>query len=216
MDIPPEERYKRLKESFTSRYQCPHCQYIFAHTLAWEADEDIEPCPKCGKIIDFDEIDSLDAEFYYLAPLMRCRKCQLVFELPYSNLPQTDQGGTVLLRGEDPPKLPSEEWSAIFGCRACGIVTTYGTADVSIGPILKWIEGSYQSGKGVFYAEFPCGERRCTTPARMYVDIGDGSRGDLLQFLRSARLQGTCPSGHELRTVPEKLYNVEPVLRRMW
>ena len=212
MDIPPEE------EGYSDTYSCPHCQHTFVHFSRLLADDDTEPCPECGKVIDFDALDpQIDAkEVYYLAPLLRCRRCSAVLELPYSNLPQTDQAGRALLRGEDPPELPPEGWSAVFGCRACGHVTTYRTADVNIGPILKWTEGSYQSGKGVYFAEFPCGDRRCTTPAKMYVDIGNGSKDDLLGFLRSARLQGTCPSGHELKTVPATLYTVEPVLRRMW
>jgi hypothetical protein len=140
-----------------------------------------------------------------------------MIELPYSNLPRTDDKGVILLEGGDPPELPSEGWSSTFGCRDCGRIRSYGPADVILWPLHKWTEGLYQSGKGVYRVEFPCGDRRCTTRASIHVDIESGNATAAVALLRSGIFdEKPLSCGHKMKTVPADFYRVEPVMRRMW
>lgn len=164
----------------------------------------------------YEDAEATEWEWHcYLFPVIQCRHCRNWMEMPYSNLPETDEGGRFLIQREDPPELPPEGWSATFGCRVCGHVLAYGAADVTNEVTHKEQAGQYQSGKGVHAAEFPCGQKDCKTPAQIYVDIGRGNANDVVQFLRGV-LYGQCLSGHSLKTVPEKYYKVVPVLHRLW
>ena len=155
--------------------------------------------------------------FYYLAPILHCHHCWGEIELPYSPLPQTDEAGTVLPQGEDPPALPSEEWSATFGCRVCGHMSECGGDEVTVAPVHKQTEGSYQSGKGVYSLRFPCGDRHCTTLVSMFLDTGDGNASEAVALLRSGLFDGVpLPCGHPMKTIPAKFYQAEPVMRRLW
>ena len=209
--------------------KCVPCGHEISTTADWFL-LDLYTCENCGRTFDLDkdeddenlEISYTDYAanrstiYWYLAPLLTC-ECRARIELPYSNLPQTDEKGKTLSKGEDPPELPSEGWSATFGCRECGRIIEYFYRDVTIGPIPKMTEGTYQSGKGVYRAEFPCGDRRCTTPVSMYVDIKDRNASEAVELLRSGLFDGKImPCGHEMKTVPAPLYKVEPVLRRLW
>lgn len=190
-------------------------------------EADTYTCPHCGHVFNLDEDEDVtltceflgypDTVFWYLTPFLACRQCRELIELPYSNLTQTDEAGKLLLAGGNPPELPSEEWSATFGCRKCGHVAEYFYVEVEALPIPKYSEGTYQSGKGVYLARFPCGDRHCTTPVSMYVDTVDKNASEAVELLRSGVFDGkTMPCGHEMKTVPAKFYTVEPVMHRMW
>jgi hypothetical protein len=153
--------------------------------------------------------------FWYLIPAIRCQ-CGAWIDLPYFHLPLSDETGLTLPEGEDPPQLPLEGWSATFGCRECGRVAGYTAQDVKVVPIPKAREGKHQSGKGVYFAKFPCGDRRCPVLASMYVNIGDGNASEVLDLLRSAHFQWILPCGHEMKTVPERYYEIVPVTRPLW
>src|SRR5438874_812268 len=74
---------------------------------------------------------------YYLAPVLVCA-CGKIIELVYRDLPETDQKGLLLLRGEDPPETPQAVWIAIFGCLKCGRVSAYRSRDVKLRAIHQW------------------------------------------------------------------------------
>jgi hypothetical protein len=214
----PEELRRFMDVGEVDRFECPHCQVVFFRHFSIEqlGEFDIAPFPNCKKPIDFYELDELNDDFYYLAPVLFC-ECGSAMELPYSPLPRTDKDGKVLLQGEDPPTLPPEGWSAIFGCRACGRISTYAANVAEMSPVLKLTVGQHQSGKGVYYARFPCGDRRCSTLASVYVDIRVGNASEVLESLRSGLYDGQIlECGHSMKTVPAKFYTIEPVLKRMW
>jgi transcription elongation factor Elf1 len=215
-----------VPEEYPVYLKCRLCGHRSEVTDDWLDGHDTFTCPGCGRVfnLDDDEDDDLEIEgtsegpeiFWYLAPMLICQ-CGARIELPYSNLPQTDQDGKILLRAEDPPELPSEDWTATFGCRRCGHVSIYYADDVTIAPVLKWAEGIHQSGKGVYAVRFPCGDKRCTTPVSIHVDIGDGNASEVVAALRSGIYdEQRLPCGHAIKTVPAKFYQVEPVIRRMW
>jgi hypothetical protein len=212
-----------VDESFPVSLKCV-CGHSTTTTEDWLDSHEAYKCEHCGREFNLDadddgglEMDFPEPEvFWYLAPVLFC-ECGALIELPYSNLPQTDADGKILLRGEDPPVLPSEDWIATFGCRKCGRIAIYFYGLVTVYPIPKLSEGVYQSGKGVWHAEFPCGDRRCKVLASMYVDTGNGSASEAVALLRSGIFDGTLLAcGHEMKTIPEKFYRVEPVLRRLW
>jgi len=208
-------------------FRCPHCHDVFSRAYVrtgnWErpkdtgADgDDIGHCPLCGGVINFDELIPDETDYYYLVPVMHCQ-CAALIELPYSPLPQADSDGRVLLRGEDPPTLPPAEWSATFGCIACGHISVYVGNQVTIETVLKLKEGRYQSGKCVYYARFPCGDRRCTFRESMYLDTRNKNATEALGLLRSGLFDGQVLScGHPMKTIPATFYRIEPVMNRLW
>jgi hypothetical protein len=208
---------------------CGRCKHQVEANLKWLDAQTSFTCQKCGNIVaDMDVIEGNSDEeinishpepVWYLAPRLTCRcdSCELPMELPYSNLPQTDERGLALLQGGDPPVLPTEEWLVTFGCRACGCVREYFDSDVTVAPIPKWTEGIYQSGKDVYSVEFPCGDKHCTTPVSMFLDIGNGNASAVVDLLRSGLFDGKLmPCGHEMKTVPATFYKVLPVMQRLW
>lgn len=156
--------------------------------------------------------------FYYMAPAILCYNCLTPIELPWSPLPLTDSTATALVRGEDPPALPEDTWSATFGCMTCGFVVEYRGYDVSHVAIPKSAEGKYQSGKGVYFLEFQCGNTRCKAPVSLHVDIGTRSTEQAIDQLRSGTIPLAMPCGHPIRdqAAPKEFYNLSPVLKRMW
>src|SRR6266852_8919296 len=127
----------------------------------------------------------------------------------------SDDDGLTLPRHEDPPKLPSEGWSATFGCRECGRVAACPGRGVLVQSIPKRREGLYLAGKGVHFAEFPCGDKDCRTPASMCRDSGRGNANVALAVLRSPYFQWILHScGHEMKPTPGSYYGTEPVMRR--
>lgn len=216
-------------------FNCPKCNGWIQTSGAWFDKHDWMACPRCGLNIDLSEVD-LDEDVTdftqedllnlesggmpgirrYLAPLLHCGNCSRVLELFCSRTPETDRGGLLLLGGADPPETPPAEWTAVFGCLACGHVAEYAGAQVRIEPVLKGTEGIYHSGKGVSRVEFPCADRRCKLPFSMYVDIGRKKPSSLVQLVRSAGFRYRLPCGHDLLPVPEKFYSVHPVMGPMW
>jgi predicted RNA-binding Zn-ribbon protein involved in translation (DUF1610 family) len=221
MDLTPEEQARRLQKLMLraeNYFLCPNCGAQITKSDTWLDEHETDTCESCGRLIDFNDLEDVWEPFFYLAPAILCHQCRSPIELPYSNLPQVQirSDGELRLLAGDPPELPPEEWSATFGCRTCGHVTTYAGRAATTVPIQKWKEGSFQSGRGVYRAEFPCGDTRCKAPASMYVDIGEGNANDVIQLLRSAHVQWTLPCGHEIRAAPERYYKISPVMRRMW
>jgi hypothetical protein len=198
-------------------FKCLNCEEVFEPRVDWDAPEVKAPCPRCASILDLDRMDALDPEFHYMTPILMCRVCSVVFELPYFNLPQMSPIAQVLLPGENPLQLPPESWSIVFGCRACGHASEYAIADLSIGVALKWKVGSYRSGRGVYLARFPCGESHCEALSSMYIDTDNGGASEALTLLRSGIFdERQLPCGHLQKTLPEESYSVGPVLRRLW
>lgn len=204
--------------------KCQPCGTV-REVLEEQIESGTYQCPGCGRTYYLEDESDTRLRFltsdgpevcWYLAPLMTC-DCGELIELPYSNIPQTDEKGKLLLKGEDPPTLPSGEWSEVFGCLQCGLIRERFDWDVKVWPIPKVSEGQYQSGKGVWRVEFPCGSRGCTTLASMYVDIGNRNASEVESLIRSGVFDGkVLPCGHEMRTVPEKFYKVEAISRRLW
>jgi hypothetical protein len=142
--------------------------------------------------------------------------CSQIIELFYSSLPETDRDGRLLLQGEDPPEMPPAEWRAVFGCLQCGRVSEYAAGQVLIARIPKFSKGSYQSGKGVCFVEFPCANKGCKALFSMYLDIGDSALSAVVPKLRQTHFYHQLPCGHALMPVPEKFYRVHAVTRRLW
>ena len=218
------DRLDGMAADVPTHVKCVACGHEITTTKAYLDAREVYVCEGCGRSfnLDDDEDDDLKVEYedpeilWYLAPMLTCH-CGKMIELPYSDLPLTDQEGVTLVGGEDPPELPSEEWSAVFGCTECGRISIYVASQVKTHPIPKLTEGIYQSGKGVYHAEFPCGDKRCIVPALMYVDAGVRSASEVVPLLRSGLFDGKQLScGHQMKTVPEPFYRVVPVLRRLW
>jgi hypothetical protein len=229
----PREEFKALfrKKDDANRDKrddatCGHCGHVGTLTTDQMLTQDTYVCAGCGHIFDLNDDDddnlhlgppvSSIRERWYFVPVVWCQ-CGVQVELPYTNPPQTDEEGKTLIAGEDPLVLPSEGWSVIFGCYACGNLSRYVASDVEAYPLLKMTEGEFRSGEGVYLARFPCGDRHCTTPVSIHVDIGTGNASEAVAQLRSGIFDGKLmPCGHAMKTVPAKFYSVEAVTRRMW
>lgn len=77
-------------------------------------DEDLPPAAREG-------------EYWYVYPLLLCKRCKRQMHLPYPDLPRTDQDLLFLSSEIDQLELPEGEWSAIFVCPKCGLVAARGT-----------------------------------------------------------------------------------------
>jgi hypothetical protein len=219
-----------MEDPYIVSFDCPHCKVKVLSSGEWFDARDEMLCPFCKQLINLDEVDTDDdgvidfpVEYesplrihYYFAPILRCHNCSQTIELFYSNLPETDRDGELLLQGGDPPERPPAEWRAIFGCLKCGHVLEYAAAHVLIAIFPKFSRGSYQSGKGVCRVEFPCAAKDCKSPFSMYVDIGESTLGATVAKLRRTHFYYTLPCGHSLMPVPEKFYKVHAVTRRLW
>jgi len=131
--------------------------------------------------------------YWYLAPFIGCRNGtfhfrknaeEMRFPLPFDNLPQTDEDQLFAEEDGDRPVLPPDEWSAMFGCLACGFVDNYTADDVFGDVVPKQSLGRYHSDGVCFCVEVRCDDGRCKLPAKWYVDISGATEDDLRQRLQ--------------------------------
>jgi hypothetical protein len=154
--------------------------------------------------------------YWYQYPYLHCYKCGEQIHLPYENLPQTDQAVGLLISDTDLLESPADEWSAVFGCRECGRVDSYGTKDIFVGIVDKAFQGRYHDDATLFLAEFPCANRSCTIPAKLYVDIRHGTEKDLAELLKSGFFLGNLSCGHLIGSVPLFHCKIRRILQRLW
>jgi hypothetical protein len=205
---------------------CPHCQGKNLVSGKWFDANTTLPCVFCQQGVNLDDIDleddgdnTVDIDFdpaYYLAPVLACAHCRSEIQLFCSPLPETDEAGVRLVQGENPPEMPPDGWSALFGCLGCGSVSEYVAVQANVKTLLKLSRGQYQSGTGLYRVEFPCADKTCKRPFTMYVDMGNVAPSAVIPELRQAHFHHTLPCGHLLMPVPDKYYSVYPVVHRMW
>ena len=166
-------------------------------------------------------VDLLQDSYWYEAPFLSCGiepyhvGCASAIPLPYDNLPQTDHE---LLRSQETSQLvlPLDEWQVFSGCRDCGLVAIRGRAHLDADIVAKESEGRFRADAPLHVVEFPCANTSCKAPAKMYVDIPDGTVEGLLAEMKEGRFHGVLPCGHPIKPVPSQKCAVRQVLNRLW
>lgn len=162
------------------------------------------------------EVNMATGNFWYEAPVIKCSGCPCLIPLPYPDLPQTDADRAFRPGNTSQLEFPSDEWSAIFGCRECGRVDTYHGQDVEANIALRQSEGRYHNDATCFCVELRCGEVHCKAPATLYVDTPNEAEASLLGLLRASHFRGRLPCGHEIAPIPRDFYKIRRIVSRLW
>lgn len=151
---------------------------------------------------------------YLLLPLIHCKHlsdpaCPPIV-LPYSGLRAVpeEERSNLWLEEKYQPDWPSNEWSAIFGCSACGFLSQYTCFDVEWEIVPKSAPGVFHSGANCFCIEFRCARKNCKAPTTIHVEKHGATESDILRLFRESFFLGTLPCGHEILSLPEREYKI--------
>jgi hypothetical protein len=159
----------------------------------------------------------------YISPSLLCRGIFLgkgfhTIPVPYPDIPEISEDQWKSGEFDDLPLSPPDEWTALFGCRECGHLDTYGATHVALGILERSNRGRFHNETNCYVVRLQCAKVNCKAPATLYVNLKDGETGkDLLRLLKSSFFDGLLPCGHQIMPIPDRYY-VDPhrILEKLW
>lgn len=159
----------------------------------------------------------------YLSPSLVCGgvyrdKGFHTIPLPCPDIPEISEDQWQSGEFEDQPVSPPDTWLALFGCRECGHLDTYGATQVALGALERLNRGKFHNETNCYVVRLQCARVDCKAPATLHVNLRDGeTEKDLLRLLKSSFFDGLLPCGHLIMPIPDRYY-VDPhrILEKIW
>jgi hypothetical protein len=141
-----------------------------------------------------------------------------VIPLPYPDTPEVSEDQWSSGEYEHLLALPPDGWSAIFGCRECGHLDTYGADQVGEGVLERSNRAKFHNETNCFSVQLQCAKVKCKAPATVYVNLREReNERDFLRLLKTSFFDGLLPCGHQIMPIPDRYYvDCRRILSRLW